>query len=627
MTNKPEVVVCGVPDWERPDIADVLRQMKRSGVTSVQIYTFWKDYEPVERGSFEWGFYDKKVRLIQEAGLKYVPFILIGPKYAAPGWWLRDPGHVGLKCMEHGKESPIDSIWNPLLRQEIDRVLKAFAEHYLPWDILESIQPGICGDYGESIMPVRGNWPGDYHTHRGYWMAGGDAAASFRSWLTGKYGTAGAVNNAWRSHIGAMREIRPFLPHKAPSRTALFDMLDWYKDSMTDFVDFWMAACRKHFPDTPIYMCTGGNEEPEHASLFSAQAKVCAKYNGGLRLTNEANRFFENFYLTSYTHSACEFYGAYLGLEPVGPMTAEGVTARMFGSAAYGNRQIFYYYNNIYNREAKPGEPIHDDRTRRFEQYLPLLGERRTECELAFFWPSYLGALQGEGIPEGMSGIVSHIRKTTNIMPVNDYMVADGALARYKLLIMPMEAFTRRDVLLKIKDWVLAGGKVFAVGGMRDLELESVPEYDALFGILPDSEQTIGGGAFKITTGDFPLIAELGEYRSLQGWLGLHPDTVLLSKADRVENNNGTVSNAGANLFMRSYPSGGAAIAFYGPTEFEFDAQYLWAQKPVFPLLMRDVIGKYTDSKELAAQPDEVVRAYIAGKLYALYDNGEISEK
>lgn len=59
--------------------------------------------------------------------------------------------------------------------------LAAFAAHYGPWNVLESVQPGICGDYGEAIFPVLGNWPGDYHTHQGFWCGGEDAAASFRA--------------------------------------------------------------------------------------------------------------------------------------------------------------------------------------------------------------------------------------------------------------------------------------------------------------------------------------------------------------------------------------------------------------------------------------------------------------
>ncbi|GHU79309.1 hypothetical protein FACS1894191_1830 [Clostridia bacterium] len=630
LSTEPEVVVCGVPSFDDPNTPEMLRQMKASGVTSIQIYTFWRDYEPKERGKFEWEHYDRQVRLVRDAGLKYVPFILIGPKYASPEWWLNDPNHVPLRCLEHDKENMIDSPWNPLLRTEIDRVLKAFAEHYLPWGILESIQPGIGGDYGESEMPAIGNWPGDYHTHRGFWMADPHARASFRKFVAERYGTIEAVNKAWDYFYRSIDDIQPFLPHKAHSRTALFDELEWYTSSMTDFVDFWMATCRKYFPETEVYMCVGGVERPQSSVLFSGQAKACAKYGGGLRLTNESNKFFDNFFLTSYVHSACEFYGSYFGLEPVGPMTAEGVTARMFGSAVYGNRQIFYYYNNIFRRpeEGEKNPDIRDDRTRRFTQYLPLLRERESKCDMAFFWPHYLGLL-AEGIPPGIRDIVTYVRKQTNIMPVNDMMVLDGALSLYKLLLVPVEAFSKREVLLKIRDWVVNdGGKVFAVGQMFDLELENVPEYNELFGIMPDSEKTSGHGAdFKIRTGKFAAFKERGAYRAPNGWMNLHPDTIELSKVDFRPAQSGTRVMPAANAFMREYPSGGAAIAYFGPLDFKYDAQEIFAMQPVFPTILSDVIGAYTDSAALNTAPDEVVRGYIDGKLYALYDNGEIEEK
>ena len=91
MSSSREIVVCGVP-FETSQEKVALRKLKDIGVTSVQIYTFWKKIEPDGRGKFDWAFYDREVALIQEAGLKYVPFLLMGPKYAASQWWLESPG-------------------------------------------------------------------------------------------------------------------------------------------------------------------------------------------------------------------------------------------------------------------------------------------------------------------------------------------------------------------------------------------------------------------------------------------------------------------------------------------------------------------------------------------------------
>ncbi|MBE3123468.1 MAG: beta-galactosidase, partial [Planctomycetes bacterium] len=219
---KTELVICGVP-FGTPREPEALRQVKDLGFTSVQLYTFWREYEPHGRGGFDWRALDRIVELLRQAGLKFVPFLLMGPRYAAPDWWIADAGHAGLRCLEHGKESPIESVWNPAFRGEISRVLEAFAARYLPADILESVQPGIGGDYGEALFPALGNWPGAYHTHRGHWCGGDDARADFRRRLEERYDTLDALNRAWRSRYARFQEIEPFLPQRAPSRTAYFD--------------------------------------------------------------------------------------------------------------------------------------------------------------------------------------------------------------------------------------------------------------------------------------------------------------------------------------------------------------------------------------------------------------------
>ncbi len=609
-----EIVVCGVP-FETEHERDALSRLRDIGVTSVQIYTFWNRFEPSGRGQFDWSFYDREVELIQEAGLRYVPFILMGPKYAAPQWWLDSDEHVGLYCLEHGKYNPIESIWSPRFRKEIARVLQAFADHYVPMNVLESIQPGICGDYGESIMPVLGNWPGDYHTHAGYWCAGDDAKRNFRAWLASRYGDVEAVNTEWRSHYGGIGEIEPFLPHRAPSRTAYFDMLDWYRASMTEYTDFWMRECRRIFPDLPVYMCTGGVESPEHASSFSAQAKVCAQADGGIRLTNEGNRFYDNFFITAYAKSACAFYGAYMGLEPVGPMIDKGVVARIFGSAAYGNRQIFHYYGNLFESENVNPRPA----AQSVREHIDLIQERPLPKSVALWWPGYYTAFN-DGIPEDLEEAATFIRGITNCMPVNDDMALDGALDGYNLLVAPVAGFTRREVLLKIVEWVEAGGVLLASGLTTDLELQDVHEYRALFGILPESERAAGHARQVIRKhpelGEFSV---LESFHSSAAWIGLMDDTVVLAATEEGPAYAGTYTREASAAFMRK-AGHGVAICFDGPMIFHSDPEALFPAPGVYKALLTDVLKRFAQTADLIPAEGEIARADIGGQVYALCD-------
>ncbi|HZK71070.1 MAG TPA: beta-galactosidase, partial [Clostridia bacterium] len=614
--NIHEIVICGIPFGEKSE-KDALKKIKDIGATSVQIYTFWREIEPFSRGTFNWDLYDRQIELIDKAGLKYVPFILMGPKYASPTWWLESKKHKGLYCIEHDRYSPIESIWNPFFKEEITRVLTAFSEHYLPMNVIESIQPGICGDYGEAIFPVHGNWPGDYHTHKGYWCGDDNAKQSFRDWLLKKYNSINELNRAWRANYTAFGEIVPSLPHKAPSRTAYFDTLQWYRQAMTEYAEFWLRECRRIFPEIPVYLCTGGMEEPEHGSSFSSQAKVAAKHDCGIRLTNEGNKFYENFFWTAYTKSACDFYGSYLGLEPVGPMTDNGVIIRVFGTAAYGNKQIFHYYDNLFDKENnyRPAAVA-------VNKYLSLIKQSKPNESVAFFWPGYYVAWNG-GMPDDVYKALTFVRKMRNCMPVNEEMILDGVLSRYKLLIIPISCFTSREVLIEIASWVKSGGIVFVAGTVTDLELNNVNEYNEIYGINSDSEEA-SGHCKQIIEYDKNYIKfnSIKQYHTSKSWFNLNDNVVLLSSTKEERGYSDTTIKKTSSAFYKKSGKG-LAIYYCGPVSFEDDSEALFYDPGVFKALLHDILVNFSETKDLGPLNDEIARAEIDGSIYALKE-GEI---
>lgn len=607
-----EIVVCGVPFGSDGEVK-ALQQVKKLGFTSVQIYTFWKEFEPKE-GVFDWAHYDRQVSLIKEAGLKYVPFILIGPKYAAPQWWLDHPDQKGLRCLEHDKLNPIDSIWNPALKPRISNALKAFSDHYLPWDVIESVQPGICGDYGEAIFPVIGNWPGDYHSHGGFWCGDDDAKESFRDWLRNKYASIDVLNSIWRSHYTDFESIVPVRPHMAASRTAHLDMVDWYRQSMTEFSDFWMAECRRYFPNIPAYLCTGGSEEPEHGSLFAAQAKICANNSSGIRLTNEGNKFYDNYYLTAYMWSACRYYGAYYGLEPVGPITKRGVRERVFGSIAYGNRQIFHYYGNVIDANNDPlpaAEALKD--------YLKLGGEREyIPKAISMFWPTDRSVLEGI-MPENIEKTLTFVRHKHPVNPVSEMMILDGALKNSPCLVMMNAETVRRPVLEKIADWVRNDGGILLTNGrVFDEELRPVESFDSVFGILPTSEEAIGHAEYYMNEIDgFENAKSIEHFHSAVGWMDLADDTEHMANTKPRINYSGTSTQLVSCMFRKKYQSGGMAIYFCGPTCFVPDPEAIMPDYGVFPALLSDVC-KMSGVMTYELKEGEVARADIGGKMLIL---------
>lgn len=606
-----EIVVCGVPFGTDGEI-EALENLKNAGVTSVQIYVHWRLVEGEERGNFDWSYYDRQVKLIQEAGLKWVPFLILGPAYGIPDWWKKESGHCGMVCLEHGVAGEIESIWNPLWRKEVTRFLEEFARHYVPWNVIESIQPGISGDYGEAIYPAIGSHPGVYHTHYGYWCMDKYAIASFRETLKNKYGDISALNTAWRSMYSDFEDIVPFMRHKAPSRTAQFDFMMWYKNSMTDYDEFWMRECRRIFEKIPVYMCTGGAEEPYLGADFAEQARASAAHGGGIRLTNEGNLFYENYDDTVHCVTACKYYGAYMGLEPVGPMRDYGVTARTFGSAAYGNRQIFHYYGNLFDGSANGG-------AERMSKYLELIKERETSENVAVFLPLDMVWVDGSKVPANIKQALNFVRKQYETAVISETLIEDGILENLKVLIMLGAKYTRKSVLEKIALWVKNGGTLITDERCTDIEGDFVSEFDTMLGFT--AESIYYGG---ITTFEPTLTEWSGEFnindrccnKIAWGHLAEDAEPMLSMKphADFSPDNHADLLSC---AFCHKYGKG-RAVYYCGPLNLIPEADPMFGEYHIYEHILSDLLSEFAGIKALGTADDEIARARVNGKIMVL---------
>ena len=97
------------------------------GVTSVECYVTWETCEREAEGKWDWSRWDNQVRVLQDNGLKWVPFLILGPAYATPNWFRASKDHFPCRCLEHGTDSRIESLWNQNLPKWIDRFIGEFA--------------------------------------------------------------------------------------------------------------------------------------------------------------------------------------------------------------------------------------------------------------------------------------------------------------------------------------------------------------------------------------------------------------------------------------------------------------------------------------------------------------------
>ena len=579
--RRPMEITIGGSITHRDKDADArLEASKRLGVTSVEIFVNWKEVEKTP-GVFDWSELDADVALYMKHGIKSVPFVTAGPWYATPEFVRKDPRIVMFRCLEHDRDSAIPSMWCERTREYFRGWLQALAAHYRPMGVIESVKLAITGDYGEAIYPVVGNWPGAYHSHPGYWCGDALAVADFRRAMRELYpGGIAALNQAWHAHYGSFDEVRPFPPAQAPSERAWQEFLGWYRGAMTAYADYCLRTTREIFPQTEIYLATGGDMAPEHGSDFGAQAKVAARYDAGIRITNEASSFPMNIRYTRMADSAARFYGTYVGHEPAATVTPTGMLGRVFNAVTGGARQLHFYETPelfaVQDGRLVPGE---------FGQYLQrygsLLKTVHPLVQVAVYQrnPS---SRETEFDHKEFGELVAQIRRFVDYDFVDDPMIKDGALREKAILIIADADLIDAATTERITNWVRDGGVVFAFDRRAKDWDGSTAAFDALVGFTPETDKLTGITNLQVKDPkSLPSIAALSDLSVTFGYTALQAgcEPMLVMEYDPK-----------ASVAWRRRLGRGEVFAYFGPMDLKQDeANWMVAQQ--LPLrFMKDAL-------------------------------------
>lgn len=490
---------------------DRARRIRQLGFTSVEQYVTWETVENTAEGVFDFHVWDAQVELLRKHNLKWVPFLIAGPAYSLPDWHRRSQSFHGLVCLEHRLESGVQTIWDHRFLEHVERFLGAFADRYRDRDVIEALLLGITGDFGEAIFPDwGGGWtfrvPGTYHSHPGYWCADPHARADFMRHVLQRYGNdLDALNENWGTRWGDVAEIdmpplgpqgfegfrvdEPTEPGEFPtndpkSRRRWLDFVGWYRESMNWLADRWLEVTRRHFPDHPIYLCTGGSAVPWHGAHFGEQCRVAARHGAGVRITNEASKYQRNFFFTRWVASAGRHYGAYFGFEPAGGIDERGVVCRIFNATTTGARNLHFYQNNVLSSE------------RTIEAWVNTYGfisRAEPRVDAGMIYPD-TSVVLGESDTSELADRAGVLRDVLDFDFVDDGMIATGALARYRILLLVSGRHFERATLEALHDWVTAGGLLVGCGVDGPYAVDG-EHFAGAFFELSGGERRLGGGS------------------------------------------------------------------------------------------------------------------------------------
>lgn len=520
--KKPEII----QQWQylglvHPELLkdEVFEKCKKAGISSLQSYLYWAEIEK-ESGKIDFSSYDALVERLKEHNLKWVPFLILGPNYATPKWFQESKESVYAKCLEHQKESKIQSIWNPNLPKHIEKFLRLVAEHYKEEEVLESILFGISGNWGEALYPANGGFYENFHTHPGWWAGDKYAKKSFINSVLQKYNSLEEINNAWGTNFSDLAEItfpiikknrigeligflsklirrmpdfvknclklilkigkkssfiiqernsQPLKIQKREDKQYWLDFVNWYLDSMTNWAEFWLKTARKYFPDVKIYLVTGGTGNPISGADFSQQVKVAAKYKAGIRITNQTNDYKQSFILTRLVATAARFYNSYFVTEEEAVLqSSQGVIMRIFDALSSGAKGI--YCKNFISIEGDPclkeNLPV-GEVTGAGKELAKNLHHFTTEepiVKIAVFFPNSSISLN-PAIITVFYNKCALLRDIFDFDLIDERMIRDGILKKYQFFITLDGSISAGEVSTKIKEWIEKGGIIIPAEG------------------------------------------------------------------------------------------------------------------------------------------------------------------
>jgi hypothetical protein len=524
---------------------------KRVGITSVQSYVTWAEIEK-QPGEINFSIYDILVEKLRKHNLKWVPFFILGPYYATPVWFQKTKDSLYAKCLEHGQETRIQSIWNPNLPKHVDRFLQLLGTHYGCLDVLESIELGISGNWGEALYPINGGFfhsKVGFHTHPGWWCGDRYAILSFRRFLSEKYASVTELNgiwgtsfrhfgeagfpslnilknpfikkrrwlklayeylgwmpdwakpwikNAWKGVKFALSSVRKAQEVSPTQQQWCLDFVSWYLKSMTDWAEFWVKTARKYFPDIEIYLVTGADGNPIFGADFSAQTKMAAKYKAGIRVTNQKDDYARSFIMTRLVSSASRFYHTYFTTEEAGVSTPNGVTMRVFDAATTGAKGAYFKSIigmgiDICSGNTYPmGQPTQG--AVNLAQNIHHLTLSGPIIEVAVLFPNVSIALNPIILRNSLYKHCSQLRDVLDIDLVDENMIADGVLDKYRFLVLLGKNLLRPETLTEIERWVKAGGVLIAADYIQFSTIEDNRKIYNRFFSRPDKIKRIDKG-------------------------------------------------------------------------------------------------------------------------------------
>lgn len=420
-------------------------------------------------GNWDWASANSGLANAKDAGAKWQYF----PHYHwAPEWYRATPAFVPSVGLRSKRSLACMSIWSPDILPWFEKCYAALAEHYGSGaDPVAAIYLGVHGDFGEATYPA-GYHP-DEEKRFGpegravmdYWCGAPLARADFRKRMLDTHGGLATLNRAWGTSFASPDAVD--YPPDAygvttwnatatpQNRCYRLDFATWYYDSMTRFTANVARIARAQFPDSILMVPLGnGDETVMFGQDNTAIPKALVPYGVHIRSTHGGYQAFNRNYamMLNRLATASRFYHLPFWVEPPSSVDAEGEVRRFMESVSRGSWGYWDWGSN----------PVQSPRV--FLEYRNYLTRETPVVDVALFFATSDMRLRPDATyMHRMAALGEQLRDVMDYEIVDELLVRDGALDRYRVLCWGEGTFVEADVLDKIRDWVARGGVLVAL--------------------------------------------------------------------------------------------------------------------------------------------------------------------
>jgi hypothetical protein len=446
-------------------LTGILNTAASLNLQGVQYYLGWGVVEPTQN-QWNWNQTQLDAQAIKARGLELIPYGWIQNQ---PPWvhWA-DPNNPGVfnpaytraMNVDNGLETDSLSIYAPETKAAYDRYysnLKANLGAYI-----DKLRVATPYDYGECAYPNGGadaTFP-LINSASAFWVGEAPARANFAATMQTKYGNLANLNAAWGTAFADFSSL-PY-PTDTTKRRYWLDFIDWYHTGETAQIGGLIDVVRGYFPATLLNINVGWPYEKLNLGQdISGLMKMAAQKGISVCVPTGNAVPFVN---TKRTATAFQFYGGpSLASEVASTEPLNAIAESFFKDLSDDVNWPFTYSQNLSLGSASFSK---------FRQLSSVVSHQvRIDTAILFpttshrldDWNSWRQSGTSGGYPGNLQPFCETVRDICDYGVIDEQMIADGALAQYKILVWPVGTVAETQAITAISSWIQNGGVLLAL--------------------------------------------------------------------------------------------------------------------------------------------------------------------